>query len=760
MKSSKKLLGVGQTLVALSVCAAFGPAAAQEIDELTAPGNSISVGIGVLSGDQRDRARFGMFNGLRTEDYRGLLGFSVVDRDANTGKWFSVEGRNLGLDNRELGFSYRRLGDMKLWGEYSEITRHDPRTINTGLLGAGTTTPTVQVLAAPGLGYDYNPQLKRKAFSLNAEKWFDGALQMEVNFKNEDKDGARFFGRGFTCASVTAPGCGGPTATATGWALLMLPEPVNSTIRQIDIKLNWSRNNLNLSGGYYGSSYTNANGNITPSVPGSLLNGAGTLLPLSAGLQSILNLPVALWPDSQAHQLYLSGNYKITPSTRINFKYSYTHMTQNESFSSMGLANAPAGRNDLGGKINWTKAQVGFAAHPWGPLHLHGDLKYESKDNKTPVALYNLEGTGTFTNPAQSPKKLDGKLEANYQLPAGYGLIGSVFFENEDFGSFTQTYNVAGLSGLRQKTEETGYRLEVRKSMSETLTGSLSYRYAKREGDSPWLKPVPLSCQGVVGSPVISGTGVVDADTNLITNTGCLTFNNGINTLPTARPIFPFMFEDRKQDKLRLMANWNPMERLSLTFLVEDSKDKYTPPVGDHGLRDTTNRMYSVDANFALSDKWNLGAYLSRGERKTAAGHSTGYDAQLKDTADSFGVRVSGKPSARLNVGADLTYLDDTLKYKQDCDPLCNATNLGILNTTGGLPDVTYRLLRLKLFGEYALTKASYVRLDLVHENTKFNEWTYSFNGVPFFYNDNTTLNAKEKQSVTFIGASYVVRFQ
>jgi MtrB/PioB family decaheme-associated outer membrane protein len=780
MKTSNRLLGIGQILVASAVCAVYGPAQAQEIDQLTAPGtSSVSVGVGLSSGEDKDRARSGMFNGLRKHDTNGLLGFSYADRDASTGRWLSVEGRNVGLDNREFGISYRLLGDMKLWGDYSEIVRHDPRTFNSGLIGAGTTTPTV-VVTGIGAGSELtNMQLKRKSLSLNAEKLFGGALQLEVNFKNEDKDGARFFGRGFACTSAAAPACtGGPTATATGWALLMLPEPVDSTIRQLDVKLNWSRDKLNLTGGYYGSFYTNANGNISPTVPASLRNGPGTLLPLGTGLQAILNLPVALWPDNKAHQFYLSGNYKFTPSTRVNFKYSYTHATQNEDFGSMGLANAPAGRTNLGGEMNWTKAQVGFAAHPLSPLHLHGDLKYESKRNKTPVDTYNIEGTGTFSNTVQSPKKLDGKLEANYTLPAGYNLVGGVHFENEDFGAFTPTANVAGISGIRQKLKETGYRLELRKSISETLTGSASFHSAKREGDSPWLKPVSLSCQGVATSAAIAGmngTGVIPADTGLASVTTCATFNNGLAPASvTSKPIFPFLFEDRKQDKLRLVANWTPMERLGLTFLVEDGKDKYTHPSTDHGLRDSGNRMYSVDASYALSDAWKLSAYWSRGDRTVSAGHSTGYDANLRDIADSLGIGVIGKPTARLNVGADLTFLDDTLKYNQRQDTTCLvlipgcsaanvasvATNIAFLNTAGGLPDVKYRLLRLKFFGAYAIDKVSYVRLDLIHESTRFNEWTYNFNGTPFSYNDGTTLTAKERQSVNFVGASYIYKFQ
>jgi MtrB/PioB family decaheme-associated outer membrane protein len=748
------------------------------MDALMAPGNSLSVGVGIASGDEKDRARWGMFNGLRVDDYHGLLGFSIVNRNVD-GRWFAVEGRNLALDNREVLFGYRRLGDMKLWGEYSEITRHDPRTINTALVGAGTTTPTVVVLPTPGTGSDLDLQLKRKGFSLNGEKWFGGNLQMEVNFKNEDKDGARFWGKGFACPSGSAPQCPtGPSAAATGWAILMLPEPVNSTIRQLDFKLNWSSGPLNLSGGVYANWYTNQNGNLTPNVPASLISpfagptaasGAGALLPLVPGLQSIMNLPMALWPDSQARQFYLSGNYKFTPSTVVNFKYSYTHMTQDRSFSSMGLLNAPAGVSSLDGTVDWTKAQLGFSAHPWSPLHLHGDIKYESKDNKTPVATYNVEGVSAttglplvFSNGVQSPKKWDAKIEANYALPAGYNLIGGLKYEQEDFGVFTSTDNVAGLTGIRQKSKETGYRIELRKSLSETLTGWLSYNYAKREGDSPWLKPVPLSCQGFPGSPVISGTGVVDADTSLISNNGCAAgvWNNGLNTAPNGRPIFPFMYEDRKQDKLKLMANWMPMDQLNFTFLAEDSSDKYDPPVGDHGLRKAENKVFSLDATYVLSPAWSFSAYLSRGDRKTAAGHSTGYDAELRDTADSVGLRVVGKPSSRLNVGADFTYLKDVLEYKQNCDPLCSAANTNFLAIAGGLPDVTYKLVRLNLFGAYAIDKVSYVRLDLIHETTKFNEWTYNYNGVPWAYSDNTTLNAKEKQSVTFFGASYVYRFE
>ena len=124
-----------------------------------------------------------------------------------------------------------------------------------------------------------------------------------------------------------------------------------------------------------------------------------------------------------------------------------------------------------------------------------------------------------------------------------------------------------------------------------------------------------------------------------------------------------------------------------------------------------------------------------------------------------MGVPSGGRVSPRLQVGADFMWIEDTLEYFQLADPLASPANKALLDSTGGLPDVTYKLLRLKLYGEYALQKNSAVRLDLVYNYSFFNEWTYNFNGIPYLYSDNTTLGAQEKQTVTFIGASYIYKF-
>jgi MtrB/PioB family decaheme-associated outer membrane protein len=758
MKTSRQYLGFSQTMVALAVLAAFSPARAQEAADSTKPTSTISVGVGLLSGSEQDRARFGMFNGLRKHDTNGLLGFTYLNRDNASGTWMSLEGANLGLDNRELGFSYRRLGDMKFTADYSELVRHDPRTINTSLAGAGTTTPTVSLLATPRAGQDLNLELRRKSFSLGLDKWLGGALQVEVNFKNEDKDGARLFGKGFACSQAwkDVGACSGTTAAA----VLLLPEPIDSTIRQLDTKLNYSGEKLHLSGGYYGSFYTNRNNTLNPTIVGRLGDQNGGLNPVDAGLANVLGQPMVLPPDNQSHQLSLAGNYTLTSHTLLNFKYAYTHATQNESFPV--ASTLASGRTNLGAVLDTTKAQVGFSSHLMDKLHVHGDLTYNSKNNKTPIDLYNntyncaspgvVSGrscvvrpagpalspytVASYTNGNQSPRNFDAKLAASYKLPQNFLLTGGLKYEHEDYGTFTPTDVAGGISGLKQKMKETEYSVELRKSMSQTLTGAISFVSSKREGDSSWLRPNDITAN--------QGTGVVAV-------TDAQIFNR------TA--IFPFIYMDRKRDKVRLMTNWTPNEKLSLQLFWDNGRDSYSAPT-EHGLRRTGMDNVSLDAAYNVSEAWRVHGYLSRGVQSRNAGHSTGYDADLNSTTSFAGMGFSGKPAARLQLGGELTWSKDKLVYTQTLDPSNTTAANTALISNGGLPDVTYNLLRLNLYGSYALQKNAYVRLDLIHNRTSFNEWTYNFNGLPYLFSDNTTINAQEKQSVTFVGASYIYSFQ
>jgi hypothetical protein len=107
-------------------------------------------------------------------------------------------------------------------------------------------------------------------------------------------------------------------------------------------------------------------------------------------------------------------------------------------------------------------------------------------------------------------------------------------------------------------------------------------------------------------------------------------------------------------------------------------------------------------------------------------------------------------------VGADVMYINDRNVYDQSLDAAASAANVAFLAQSGGLPDVTFRDLRLKFFGKYALSKASTLRVDVVHDRQHLNEWTWA----TFAYSDNTTVSLQPNQNVTFVSATWQYRFR
>jgi MtrB/PioB family decaheme-associated outer membrane protein len=738
--------------MALAMLAAFGPAWADDeaVIELSKPSSFVSAGAAGVTGNQKDRSLFGQYNGLRKDDAFLMLDFSYVKRDEATGTWTILEGRNLGLETRELRGQYGPQGNWKVYGEYSEIVRRYPRTINSSIEGAGTTNPIVTLLPVAGTGSDIDLKTERKRTTVGAEKWFGRHLMIEASFINEDKDGARLWGRGFTCPSGAAPTpvCSALATGANQWALLMLPEPISSTSRQFEAKVNYLGDKLGLTGGYYGSFYDNDFGSLVPTVNGNLNSGLGVPMgaggagvPLTAGLRGILQLPMALPPDNQAHQFYVDGNYAFTKSTRATFKYAYTRATQNDSFQGMGLADAPPGRNDLGGRLDTTLAQAGVTSRPIPKLSLLANIRYEDQDDKTPIDLYNIEGTNTWTNGHISHTKTAAKAEASYALP--WDLRGTLGFDYEkvDRDQFVQTDQVAGLSGLRQNTYDKGTRVELRKTMSDVFTGSVSWVSSYRNG-STWLKPLSGA-----------STGVIPADPDCAS-----TSTNACIWSRTAT--FPFIFEDRKRNKVKGLADWSPMEKLSLQFAVDYGRDNYTAPT-EKGLSSNKLALYSIDASYAISDKVKVSGYYSYSEQTLMINHSTGYLGNLKDKNTTFGVGVKVDANPRLKLGGDILYINDRNVYGTGLDAGASAAAQAQL-ASGQLfiPDATFRDLRLKLYGSYALQKNADIRLEIVHDRTKLDEWTWGFNGVPFLYSDNTSVSLNPTQNVTFVSAVYTYRWR
>jgi len=801
------------TVLAVAVLAAMGQANAQsdEVKALTTPDAWVSVGAAGVTGNDADRAQFGMFNGMREHNGYLLLDADYVKRDNATGTWTSVVARNLGLDNREIRGTLNRQGDWKVFGEWNQITRHSPFTVNTGMLNVGSTTPQVVPVAVPGSGSDYDFKTERKAALAGFEKWIFPSLKFEATFKNEKKEGTRLWGRGYDCAAYV---CGSSTTAAVDQtkflknAILMIPEPFDSTIRQIDAKLAFHDEKLNLTLAYYGNIYKNELGSISPIVPNALYGGNGTLVGslypavgnnIIAGggtsLQNVLQLPMSLQPDSQAHQFSIGGNYAFTPTTKATFKYSYTHATQDEDFLGMGLSGAPAGVSNLGGRVDSIGAQAGITSRPIKDLQLVGNVTYLRREDKTPNALYNVEAKAivpattppSYTNINQigvpgavwnnnhvSNTTLLGKLEASYRLP--YGLRGTVGWDYRSIERLVPESRVeealAGLGPLREKNDENGWRVELRRNMSETINGSISYLNTRRRG-SDWtnlstLDPTTIPANTALNTYLINtycgGSACYGQQLSAATILG----------LSPNTP-FPMSMADVNREKVRGMFDWTPLDRFNVQVSAEVWKDKnetgYDPVAGPKGWRDSGNKFYSVDASYAISDNWKASAYASYGDQTIHVNHSTGYMAELHNKSTAVGLQLAGNATGALQVGANFTYINDINKYGITAATGTSGDRLtGIVVTQPsaanlaqaaiGLNDVTYRKAQAGVFAQYMLNKSSDVRFDVLYQKTKYDDWVWGSEGAYFVYGDNTIVKQKETQSVTLFALTYIYRFR
>ncbi|MFA7282789.1 MAG: MtrB/PioB family outer membrane beta-barrel protein, partial [Sterolibacterium sp.] len=115
MKPANQNFTFSRTLLALSLLAAFAPAQAEDdpdlLPRLSKPESSFSIGAAGVSGDKSDRAIFGQYNGMRKDGGYLILDLDYIKRDETTGTWTILQGRNLGLDNRELSATYWKQGD-------------------------------------------------------------------------------------------------------------------------------------------------------------------------------------------------------------------------------------------------------------------------------------------------------------------------------------------------------------------------------------------------------------------------------------------------------------------------------------------------------------------------------------------------------------------------------------------------------------------------------------------------------------------------
>lgn len=678
MKSFEMQSTLRLTVLASALMSAFGGASAQEADEVTRlsrPESTIEFGLGYVDDTNR---RFGQYRGLTESGFIGTLNVDISQRDDATGTILRARGRNLGLDSRDFRIEHTRQGQWGYFFDYTEMPRHQQYVINTGLRGIGTDSLTVAA-NSPANRRDVSLKVKREKATFGYSRNLGGGFDAQVRFSNEEKDGARLFAQG------TSP-------FSSSGAFYFLAEPLNSTTQMLDASIGYTGDALQLQGGYSASMFDNH------------LN--GLRVANGTGLQ-----PMALPPGNEAHQVFLAGAYEFSRTTRGNFKVAYGKATQNDRFITLPVGQSSlSSRTDLGGEVDTTLVNASVSSRPLPKLSVSANFRYEDRDDQTPIVTYN--STTPYDN--RSFRVTSGKVDAGYQIASGLRGIAAVEHEIKERAIVPNR-----VANQREETEETTVRLELRRSLSETLNGGLAVIRSDRDGSDYYY----------------NGNGAVGVGSGYVA---------------------PLHIADRKRDKVRLSADWAATEAFSLQVMAEQAQDEYssvskqgplTPVL--KGLREGRGELFSLDATYVISDDWQLSAFAQHSESEVDQNGGTGaatavFFAGFADRSDTTGVSLKGKLARKIDVGAELQHARNVSKYAQ-----VNGSGANI-----ALPNVQYETTTLRLYGRYPLQVNAGVQVDLVHDRRVNNDWTWTSANRSALFDDGTTVKQAAVEKANFIGVS------
>lgn len=703
--------GLRLALIPAALMAAFGGASAQHPiapDEvrrdLYTLDSRVSVGVLGLSGQAR---RFGQHRGLDGEGVYGLFDLDLVQRDEDTGTWLRAAVRNLGMDHREGRFTHERQGDWAYSLSASEFVRREPLIVRSGLTGVGQPK---QVVSATAPKNELDLSLKRDLFTLGARKFLFGRFELQVSFSQDESRGARMLGRG------------------TPSVMEFATEPVDRVTRLWQVTGAYADRKFQMTAGYAGSSYDNA-------MPVLSITG-GNSTTAAFGPAWVMALP----PSNQSHQVFVSGGWSPSATTRASFKTSYQIATQNETFDPVfvRMAGAP---DSLNGKVVTSLVFADVVTRPLPQLDLMAQVRWEDRDDRTPEARFlpdtpatvggsfNTAGTTGLYKP-RSFEQLRGVLEAGWNFGEGYRALAAVEQENIE-RSISEKYR---RMGMRRENEEWLARVDFKRMGSDWINFSVSLRQSDRGG-----------------SEYVPDSNDPNALSNQMAN---------------------MIWADRLRNQARVTADWTPLDNVSLQLVADSSRNRYSGRT--LGLRLGESRTVALDGSWRVNDRWTAAAWVSsdrnrswqatRSDRVAAAtaGGNTLWSANLVLDTLAGGFTVKGKLPRGVETGLDLSHSRDRARH--DLEAFGGTGKLPVTP----LPEIEYRTVTAKLFADVPIDRMSGWRVELGADHRRSNDWTWLnwvYNGSPTTAaavrnSDGTTVTLLPRERLNWVGVSYRLRWR
>jgi MtrB/PioB family decaheme-associated outer membrane protein len=635
------------------------------------PYSEIELGIGYVSDDAY---RFGRYNGLQSEGFF-LVGDIDTENYSEEGNFWVIHGTNLGLESRYFRAEGGKQGKYKVFLEWDELPYYRNNTVQTPFLGVGSDNLTLP----PGFDINTNLDASLNSFELKTkrerittgvaitpkERW-----QFDVDYSHETKEGVEATG----AAIGAGPGGGGGPGSGTGAIGLvttsLIPEPIDYVTDKVNATLHYAGDDGQADLTYHVSAFDNTYNSLAWQNPF-----------FTTGLPTAGSMSLA--PDNEFHQLSLTGGYTLPYRSRLTGLISLGRMTQNQALQpytiNAGLTTTPLPRSSLDGEVELMNAQLKIASRPTTKLRLTGELRYNERDNQTPIASYDyivldsFAKTGTVQNNPYSYKNSRINLDANYRFNAISSLRGGY------------TYNDMKREAVdieREETEENKLYAKWKVKPHSTVDVELYGEAGKRDGSE-------YTAQGIQN--------------------------------PALRKYY---MADRDRTQLGASIDYLVTEALFLSARADYNKDDYTDTT--IGLTEATNPVYTLD--FSYSPRHNVttyGYYTHENIESSQAGASvtvatapaSNWEADFDDVFDTVGLGARITDIGKWEIGADLVFSQSTGKI--------DMKDLVSPGTENQFPDNETELTSFKLWTNYNYNENLMYRLGYWFEDYSEKNWAY-----------------------------------
>jgi MtrB/PioB family decaheme-associated outer membrane protein len=670
---------------------------------LTRPTSVVEVGVGSTS-DASAKAH--EYDGIKRKGSFFIGSFDLRGGgayDSNDASRWRIFGLDLGTDNRSLGIEQSVQGTGRVSISYDEFQRNKSDTYQTPFLGVGTNkltlpstwvvpvVPRVSTTAGNARGFSTDvtsssaliagvltaptaAQLaqadamravdlplfqtapigtKRTTFSFNALVNFGTRWDATASMKHEDRLGLKQLG-------TVSRFINGDMST-------IIPDLIDQNHDQVTVGLNYTGDQLVLQTHYYLSALTN---NVSGMTWGNWATPGGS----GNNLQTMSSAP-----SNALHQFGVNGNYRLSNTTRLAGSLTYGRSTQDQAFlTDISTPLVPVASPHA--LVVNKAASLKLTSRPVSGLNLAAAVKFDERDNQTPVNTYGyydageVKGTAAsvFTaafpglglvsntnlnaNRAYSKKLTQGNLDADFTVTSGHVLRAGY-----EGSKITRWCNGSWIACVDANTaKENTLRGEYQFKALDTLTGRLGVSRADRTVDyneNAFLAIVPMANVSPTGAP--GGSTAYGTMTSLgYSGYGPVL---GLNPLPATGSAAAFFFAnnnalanalyanqnriselvgmrrynmaDRTRDKLRSNLSWQAAEGFTLQAGLDVNRDNYAHSV--YGLQNAKGWTANLDASYAASDTFTLAAYATlEDQRSRSAGNSY--------TANSTAVNVNG----------------------------------------------------------------------------------------------------------------------